>query len=173
MRAAAVGAALALALGACGEDDRPPATGGPVATAAVAPTTATAPADVASGEEAPARTATAPREAEPPAAVASEDREGGAGDEEPIRVPVVFTFTRSGGVRPATVAVPAFFAIELGGVSRDGRAHEIAVGSTTVAVPAGGRASARIEGLRAGRHPVTIDGRERAATIVAGVEPGP
>lgn len=127
-----------------------------------------------SGEESPPDTVRAPAETSPPMnAVAPEDQEGGAGDEEPIRVPATFTFTRDGAVRPPVVAVPAFFQIALRGVSRDGEPHEIVFQGTRIAVPAGGRAGARVEGLKEGRYPVAIDGRENAATIVSGAEPGP
>lgn len=125
------------------------------------------------GEESPPDTIRAPETTAPSHAVSPEDQEGGAGDEEPIRVPATFTFTRSGAVRPTVVAVPAFFTIALRGVSRDDRPHEIVFRGTTIEVPAGGRASARIEGLEEGRYPVAIDGRENAATIVSGAEPGP
>lgn len=123
------------------------------------------------GEKSPPDTVRAPTT--PLNAVNPEHQEGGAGDEEPIRVPAIFTFARSGAVRPTVVAVPAFFTIALSGVSRDDEAHEIVFRGTTINVPADGRAGARIQGLRAGRHPVTIDGRENAATIVSGAEPGP
>jgi hypothetical protein len=126
------------------------------------------------GEKQPPETVRAPAETVPPLdAVKPEDEEGGAGDEEAIRVPATFTFTRSGDVRPPVVAVPAFFTIDLRGVSRDGEAHEIVFRGTTIEVPAGGRAGARLEGLREGRYPVTVDGRENAVTIVSGAEPGP
>jgi hypothetical protein len=124
-----------------------------------------------SGEKSPPDTVRAPTT--PSNAVSPEEQEGGAGDEEPIRVPARFTFTRSGDVRPTVIAVPAFLAIELTGLSKDGEPHEIVFRGTTIAVPAGGRASARLEGLKDGRHPVAIDGRENAATIVSGAEPGP
>ncbi|UGS34679.1 cupredoxin domain-containing protein [Capillimicrobium parvum] len=148
-RAAALAAVLtigAAALAGCGGDG--------------SSSTGTAPA--------PAATATAPAGA----STSGEDQPGGGGDEQPIVVPARFTFSGD-GLSPAEVAVPAFFDIRLTGVSKDGRAHTILFEGTTLQVPAHGRASAKIGGLKKGRYGVTIDGQENAATIVSGAEPGP
>jgi hypothetical protein len=157
-----VAAALALALAACGDEDPPRAT-------------APAPTESPSSAPPPATTPASPTEttpSAPKAATSPEEQEGGAGDEEAIRVPATFTFTRE-GVTPSVVAVPAFLTIELGGVSKDGKPHTLNVEGTVVEVPAGGRASALIEGRKAGRYPVAVDGRANAVTIVSGAEPGP
>jgi len=164
--AAALAAVLAIGAAAaagCGGDDGSPQTG----TAPPAPT-ATAPASTG------AATTPAPPTGTVPAAGATspEDQPGGAGDEQPIRVPARFAFSDS-GLSPAEVAVPAFLNIRLTGVSKDGRAHTIVFQGTRIEVPADGRASATIGGLKKGRYGVTIDGRENAATIVSGAEPGP
>jgi hypothetical protein len=157
--------AAALALAGCGEEDPPRASGpAPTEPPSSAPPPTRAPA------EPPAGMATTPTE--PEAATSPEEQKGGAGDEEPIRVPATFTFTRK-GVTPPVVAVPAFLTIELAGVSKDGKPHTLNFEGTVIEVPAGGRGSARIEGRKAGRYPLAVDGRPNAVTIVSGAEPGP
>jgi len=153
-----IGAALAAALLAagCGGDDDGAAT-----TAAATPT-ATAPAATVAPEPA----------AEPLPEGEVEQQEGGAGDEQPIAVPARLRIDGT-TVRPPRVSVPAFLTIRVIGVSADGEPHRVEFQGGAVDVPAGGRASFDVEGLRAGRYPVTIDGREGAATIVTGAEPGP
>jgi hypothetical protein len=89
-----------------------------------------------------------------------------------MRVPAAFTLG-AGGVTPPEVEVPAFFSIELVGISRDGHPHILGFRGVEVRVPAGGRGSATFEGLRSGRYPVTVDGRAGAATIVSGAQAGP
>lgn len=154
-RAAAVAAVLAIGaavLAGCGDDGSSSTGTGPAATATATSTpTATAPAG---------------------GSASGEIQQGGGGDEQPIVVPARFTFSDA-GLSPAEVAVPAFLNIRLTGVSKDGKAHTILFEGTTVQIPAGERASARIGGLKKGRYGVTIDGQENAATIVSGAEPGP
>lgn len=100
-----------------------------------------------------------------------EAQEGGAGDEEGIRVPVDLLVS-SDAVAPPTVTVPAFLPIGLSARSTDGRAHRVTVAGTTVSVPASGTASARLDGLRRGTYEVQVDGRP-LGELVAGDEPGP
>jgi hypothetical protein len=160
--------AAALVAG-CGGDD----SGASGSTAASNPTvteslTATLSRPAPSTATAPPPATVAP----PGGATSPEDQPGGAGDEQPIRVPARFTFSGA-GLSPAEVAVPAFLNIRLIGVSKDGQPHELVFQGTTVEVPADGRAAADVGGLKKGRYGVTIDGRENAATIVSGAEPGP
>lgn len=124
----------------------------PIATAPAA----TTPPDDAGGAAAPP---------EPEAA------EGGAGDEEGIRVPVDLRVSAD-GVTPATVTVPAFLPVELTARSADGRSHDVTVAGTALAVPAEGSVTSRIDGLRRGTYPIEVDGRARGS-LVAGDEPGP
>lgn len=158
--AAAVLAAAALAAAGCGGDGSTVTSGGAA--------TATQPARTA--PPAAATTRSAPREAQTGAS--PESQAGGAGDEQGVQVPAVFTF-RAGGISPSRVAVPAFLRLRLTGVSRDGRAHVLRFRGTVVHVPAGGRASALVTGLKRGRYGVTADGRADAAAIVSGATPGP
>jgi len=165
--AGALGALVAAGCGGGDEAARTTATAPPAATP-TAPATAT--------ETAPAPTATTTTPAEPTATTgvptSPEEQEGGAGDEEAARVPAAFELTID-GPRPLKVELPAFLAIELVGISRDGRDHTITFRDTTLNVPAGGRASARIAGLRPGTYPVDVDGDATAASIVTGAEAGP
>ncbi|MBJ7330540.1 MAG: hypothetical protein JHC95_11630 [Solirubrobacteraceae bacterium] len=111
-------------------------------------------------------TATAPAATTPP-----EDAEGGAGDEEGIRVPVELTVTAQ-GIEPSSVAVPAFLPLEIRGISGDGQAHLVTVAGETLAVPPGGSESLELEGQQKGTLPIEVDGTRRGEVVV-GAEPGP
>jgi hypothetical protein len=159
-RRSLVGSALAvvaLAVAGCGSDDGGDATTTPSTNAE--PTVSTPPA-----------TATATAPATRPGTV--ENQPGGAGDEQPAVVPATFQI-EDDFADPPDVSVPAFFTIRVTGVSADGKVHTIAFQGQSAKVPAGGRASFDVEGLRAGVYPVTIDGRPGAVTITAGEQPGP
>jgi hypothetical protein len=148
-------AALALAVAGCGSDDGGDTTTTPSTNAE--PTVST-----------PPPTATEP--ATRPGTV--ENQPGGAGDEQPNVVPATFQI-EDDFADPADVAVPAFFTIRVTGVSADGKVHTIGFQGQSAKVPAGGKASFDVEGLKAGVYPVTIDGRAGGATITAGEQPGP
>jgi hypothetical protein len=98
-----------------------------------------------------------------------------AGGSSNARVPATFTI-RASGVSPATVSAPAFLAVQLTVVSGDGKGHAVVVvlpeGGRSLSVPANGRASTLIPGLRAGEYAVKIDGKTRAVLLIGG-EPGP
>ncbi len=73
------------------------------------------------------------------------------------------------------MSAPAFLAVSLAVVSRDGARHQVVVHTPaprSLIVPAGGRTSVLIGGLRAGAYTVDIDGRPRAKLVIGG-EPGP
>jgi len=100
------------------------------------------------------------------------------GSPPPVRahaeIPAVFTVL-PGGVGPRTVSVPAALPVELTVLSRDGRPHTAVLRSPTphaLSVPAGGRASVLVSGLKAGTYALELDGADRAALVV-GVAPGP
>ena len=98
-----------------------------------------------------------------------------AGGSADARVPATFTIPRSGSVSPPTVSAPAFLAISLTVVSGDGKHHQVRVltlAPHVLNVPAGGRASTLIGGLKAGDYTVQIDGKPRAKLVIGG-EPGP
>jgi hypothetical protein len=73
------------------------------------------------------------------------------------------------------VSAPAFLAVSLTVVSRDGHRHQVIVKTPTsraLTVPANGHASLLIGGLKAGNYGVEIDGAPRAELVIGG-EPGP
>jgi hypothetical protein len=90
-------------------------------------------------------------------------------------VPATFTIGSGGSVSPQTVSAPAFLAVSLTLVSRDGGRHQVVVHTPTsrsLTVPAGGRASVLIGGLKAGDYGLDVDGTPRAKLVIGG-EPGP
>jgi hypothetical protein len=139
----------------CGGGGEPAAA--PSATAAATPT-ASAPSATAT----PTITAT----------TSPEDQEGGAGDEEPARVPLEFTLSDA-GLKPATISVPAFLGLELIVHNRTAEPQRVTLaGSGEVDVPANDTARARFEGRRPGTYKVDA-GAAGHAQVVVGVEPGP
>jgi hypothetical protein len=98
-----------------------------------------------------------------------------AGGSSNARVPATFTIGAT-GVSPKTVSAPAFLAVQLTVVSGDGKGHAVVVvlpeGRRSLSVPAHGRASTLIPGLKAGQYAVDIDGKPRAVLLIGG-EPGP
>jgi len=93
-------------------------------------------------------------------------------------IPAIFSVLPSGSLSPSTVSVPARLAIDLTVVSHDGRRHTAVLRSAHgltvhgLTVPAGGRASVLVAGLRPGRYALQLDGADRGALVV-GVGPGP
>jgi hypothetical protein len=119
----------------------------------------------------PAATATATATATASASPSPEDQEGGAGDEEPARVPLEFTLSDS-GLKPATISVPAFLGLELIVHNRTSSpAHVELEGSGSLDVPANDTARARFEGRKKGTYRVNAGSAE--AQVIVGVEPGP
>ncbi len=99
----------------------------------------------------------------------------GSGGSTNARVPATFTIASGGQLSPPTISAPAFLAIQLTVVSHDGKAHQLRLrtpSAHSLAVPAHGRASVLIPGLRVGHYPLEIDGAARAALSIGG-EPGP
>ena len=98
-----------------------------------------------------------------------------AGGSANARVPATFTISRSGSVSPPTVSAPAFLAISLTVVSGDGKPHQVrllTLAPHVLHVPAGGRATTLIGGLKAGSYAIQIDGKPKAKLVIGG-EPGP
>ncbi len=163
----------ALALAGCGGDDEPERGTG-------ATTTPPAATETEAGTEGETETGTEEEqtETEPPAGTeeetAPEDSEGGAGDEEPARVPAMFT-GKDGEITPRLVRVPAFIAIRVELTSADGREYGLRFGGETVTVSGGlASVSTTIDGLRPGRTVVGIPtGGGARVRIEASAEPGP
>jgi hypothetical protein len=73
------------------------------------------------------------------------------------------------------ISVPAFLAVQLSVASGDGRPHRALIKLTapkTLNVPAQGRKSILIPGLRAGRYEIDVDGKPGGALMIGGT-PGP
>lgn len=174
-------ATLGLAAGGCGSDD----DGGGARDSAPAATTPTARAPDATT---PPPDATQPDSAPPPSSPRTgAERAPDAGDtggaappaaddeEQSVRVPATFAVLPGGRLDPSEITVPPLLAVEVTVSSGDGKAHRVELATPepqTLAVPAGGRATIRLGGLRAGRYEVRVDGRS-AGAIVAGGEVGP
>jgi hypothetical protein len=154
---------VAAALVGCGGDDQDQ-----TAAPAPAPSAATeTPTATATATATPSPTATDAPTPENP-----EDQPGGAGDEEPIRVPVEFT-VRDRGISPTQVAVPAFLGLEL--IVHNGLADPLVVrleGSEPMTVGPGETGRARLEGRRKGQYIVDF-GAAGQALLITGAEPGP
>jgi hypothetical protein len=92
-------------------------------------------------------------------------------------VPATFVIRPGGRLEPSSVSSPAFLALQLTVLSGDGRAHHVLVRTPTphsLTIPARGRASLLIPGLRAGHYQLDLDGDTRvAAALLIGGEPGP
>jgi hypothetical protein len=73
------------------------------------------------------------------------------------------------------VTAPAFLAVRLTISSGDGKAHQVVLETPahhTLSVPASGRASVLVPGLKAGQYALKVDGTTRGGLVIGG-EPGP
>ena len=164
MRAAVVAVIAAAALAGCGGDDDQTSSS---ATAAPPPSATATPSETPTATPTPTPSAT-----EQPSPTATEDQPGGAGDEEAIRVPAVFT-VRASGISPPQVAVPAFLTIELT-VHNETSKPVVArlQGVEPLTVGAGETGRAKIEGRKKGQYVIDM-GDAGQALLVTGAEPGP
>ena len=92
-----------------------------------------------------------------------------------MRVPATYVIRAGGRLNPPVVSVPAFLAVQLSIASADGSSHRVLVKTPTphtLAVPAHGRKSILIPGLRAGNYQIDVDGKP-GGTLTIGGEPGP
>ncbi|HEX4806573.1 MAG TPA: hypothetical protein VFU94_11795 [Conexibacter sp.] len=164
-----------LVLSACGGGNVGSGTTAPTASApdakappADATQPGTGPVTTVMTQTAAPKTAPTPTRTQAPAPSA-------AGGAQPVRVPAAFVVMPGGRLTPATITVPPFLAVEVSLRSSDGKPHELTLRAPAPAalrVGAGGRASVRIPGLRAGRYAVLLDGR-RAGALVVGGDGGP
>jgi hypothetical protein len=169
-----------LLIGGCGSSTKPTTSHStPASTAAPAATgtTPTTPATTTSS----AATGTTSTQAGGSSGSARGSAQGSqgsgsaSGGAASIRVPATFVIGAGGRLSPSTVSSPAFLAVQLTLSSRDGRNHRVEIrapGLTSLFVPANGRATIRLRGLRAGRYPLKVDGATRGALLIGG-EPGP
>jgi hypothetical protein len=149
------------ARGGCGPHDQDQ-TAAPTASPPPTATETAAPTETATPSATPTPTAT-----ENP-----EDQPGGAGDEEPIRVPVEFT-VRDRGISPPQVAVPAFLGIEL--VVHNELSDPVVArleGVEPMTVGPGQTGRMRLAGRRKGQYVIDF-GDVGQALLITGAEPGP
>ncbi len=86
-------------------------------------------------------------------------------------MPLEFTLG-DGGLKPATISVPAFLGLELIVHNRTSQPQHVTLeGSGSLDVPAGDTARARFEGRRKGTY--RVDAGSAHAKVIVGVEPGP
>jgi hypothetical protein len=152
------------AIAGCGGDDDQQSS----ATPAPPPSAAT---DTATPSPTPTSTPS-PTATDAPTPENPEDQPGGAGDEEPIRVPVEFT-VRDGAIKPPQVAVPAFLGIEL--IVHNETSGPVVArleGATPLTVGPGETGRARIEGRKKGQYVVDF-GDAGSALLITGAKPGP
>lgn len=93
---------------------------------------------------------------------------------QPIRVPVRFVLA-GGKLRPPTVSVPAFIAIELTIVSEEPSPRQAVLATRPprkLSLPGRSRATILLKGVPRGAYRLTVTGGG-AATLVVGSEPGP
>jgi hypothetical protein len=158
VRLSVVLAVVLVAVAGCGGSSTPSHT-----SSAPTPTLTRPPAPVKTVQSSPPKTTT--RATAPPAATTTT----GASN---VRLPATFTIISGAKLSPPTVSAPAGVAVQLTVLSRDGKAHQVAVASHRLSVPAGGSASAVLSGLGKGNYPLSVDGVKRG-TLVIGVAPGP
>jgi hypothetical protein len=87
-------------------------------------------------------------------------------------LPAQFTLNADGSVSPPLVGGPVGTTIALTVTSHASHSVTLSVASRSLRVPPGGHASARLQGLKAGRYAIQADGTPRAALVV-GAQPGP
>lgn len=169
---------IALALGACGDDEGRVSQEPAGTETAQGTSTATTPADTT-----PAETETAPAETAPGDAgaglsdghggghAAPEDRPGGAGDEIPASTQALFT-GRAGRISPRIVRVPPFIAVRVELRSGDGATYELSGAGKTLRAAGGPAEPVVFDGLRPGKR-LALTGTGGRVIIEASAEPGP
>jgi hypothetical protein len=167
VRAGIAGLVVAAALAGCGGGDEDqtaaPATPQPAPSAATETPTATA---------SPTGTATPTATTQPLPSVSPEEQTGGAGDEEPIRVPAQFN-VQPNGVSPRQVSVPAFFTIQL--LVQNGYPSPITArleGAEPLRVGPYAIGHMLLEGRKKGRYKIDF-GRGQSGVLIIGAKPGP
>jgi hypothetical protein len=91
------------------------------------------------------------------------------------RLPATFQIEAGDRLSPPTVYSPAGVPIELTMISGDGHRHRVVVrtrAAHVLVVPAHGRSSVLLGGLKSGRYVLRVDGVARGALEVGGA-PGP
>jgi hypothetical protein len=87
-------------------------------------------------------------------------------------LPASFVVNADDSLSPPLISGPVDTTIQLIVISRASHPLTVTVASHSLSVQPGGHASTRIQGLKAGRYPIAVNGRGRAALVV-GAQPGP
>jgi hypothetical protein len=87
-------------------------------------------------------------------------------------LPAQFTLNPDGSLSPPLVAGPVDTTIALTVTSHASHPVTLSVASRALTVSPGGHASTRLQGVKAGRYTIQVDGTPRAALVV-GAQPGP
>lgn len=135
-----------------------------------APPPATSPTTQTTAPTATGTPPTAPETSTNPGAPAT----GGTPPED-ARIPATYTIVSGGSLNPPTITAPAHIPVQLTVVSGDGRSHEVVLRTEpprALAVPAHGRATVLITGLRVGRYTLDVDSKPRGGLAIGGA-PGP
>ena len=176
-RACLLALALVLSAPGCGDDDAPaPADTGTETAATEAAPRATTKAPAPAKTEADSGQEAAPRgDGHGGGHEGPEEREGGAGDEEPARSLASLT-GRDGRVTPRVVRVPPYISVRVELRSADGRDYGLRFGRVAVRAGRGvASSSTTLDGLRPG---AAYNGRPlgrggSGVRIEASAEPGP
>ncbi len=91
------------------------------------------------------------------------------------RLPATYTINAGGSLNPPVVTAPPQIPVQLTVVSADGRSHRVLLRTPVahaLAVPAHGRATVLLTGLKLGRYALDVDGVARGALVIGGA-PGP
>lgn len=165
-----------LLIGACGGSAKSSSSASSSTTAASGTAARTATATTRSGTtRSGTTTATSTGSTSAPTPTQTTTGSASGGGSTNARVPATFAIGPGGRLTPPFVSSPAFLAVQLTVGSGDGGAHRVTVRVPklySLFVPAHGRATLLIRGLRAGRYPIEIDGTPRGALMIGG-EPGP
>jgi hypothetical protein len=164
-RAAVVGvlaASLAAGVAGCGDDAEPTPrerTGSPSLSPEASPRETAGPGD---GQGDPTPTPSPP----PPVSESPEEQPGGAGDEQPLRVPIRLT-VREASVEPLRLEAPAFLGLALTVRNASAEQRRVRLADVSLTVPPGATRTQELAGLRPGTYEVDA-GRAGIATLVIG-----
>jgi hypothetical protein len=92
-----------------------------------------------------------------------------------VRLPATFKIAPDGTLSPPVIAVPASLPIQLTVVSADGHAHHVVLQTSkphALSVPANGKASVLLVGLKKGDYKLVVDGAVKGSLSI-GVQVGP
>lgn len=171
-RCSALGPIAAVVLiGACGSSTRPATVS--TSSGALSRTAPSSYPATSSGSGAPAPVPGGA--AGPPGPSAGSTRGSPTAGATQVRLPAAFVIRPGGRLDPPSVTSPALLTVDLTVASGDRGSHRVVLRTPaihTLVVPARGRASVLLAGLRSGRYELKVDGVVRGALVIGG-QPGP